>query len=90
MANIKSAKKRIKTIDKKTARNARVKAHVREAEKEFLASVASGNIEDAQKAFGVVEKRIMQAATRGIYHKNTASRTVSRLERKLNTLKADK
>ncbi|MBR0399401.1 MAG: 30S ribosomal protein S20, partial [Mogibacterium sp.] len=39
MANIKSAKKRIRVIDKKTARNIRVKNHVKEAEKAFLAAV---------------------------------------------------
>ena len=43
MANIKSAKKRIKVIDKKTARNIRVKNHIKEAEKAFLAAVESGD-----------------------------------------------
>ena len=43
MANIKSAKKRIRVIDKKTARNTRVKNHVKEAEKAFLAAVESGD-----------------------------------------------
>ena len=45
MANIKSAKKRIKVIDKKTARNIRVKNHIKEAEKAFLAAVESGDAE---------------------------------------------
>jgi hypothetical protein len=50
MANIKSAKKRIKVIDKKTARNIRVKNHIKEAEKAFLAAIESGNAEEAKKA----------------------------------------
>ena len=51
MANIKSAKKRIKVIDKKTARNIRVRNHVKDAEKAFLAAVEAGDVEEAQKAF---------------------------------------
>ena len=87
MANIKSAKKRIKTIDKKTARNIRIKNHVRDAEKTFLASIKKNDIAEAEKAFKVAEKTIMQAAAKGAFHKNTASRTVSRLEKRLNCLR---
>ena len=50
MANIKSAKKRIRTIEKKTARNIRVKNHVSEAEKAFLAAVKTGDVAEAEKA----------------------------------------
>lgn len=89
MANIKSAKKRTKTIAKKTARNIRVRNHVKEANKNFLAAVAAGNVEEAEKAFVLAEKKIMQAAAKGTYHKNTASRTVARLAKKLNELKAN-
>ena len=87
MANIKSAKKRIKVIDKKTARNIRVRNHVKDAEKAFLAAVEAGNLEDAEKAFKHAEKKLMQAAAKGTYHKNTVSRKVGRFEKKLNTLK---
>lgn len=89
MANIKSAKKRIRTIDRKTARNNRVKSHVKEAKKVFLTAVEKGNAADAEKAFVVAEKKIMQAASKGTLHKNTASRTVSRLAKRLNSLKSD-
>ena len=87
MANIKSAKKRIKVIDKKTARNIRVKNHVKEAEKAFLAAIEAGDVEAAEKAFVVAEKKYMQAAAKGTFHKNTAARKVSRFESKLNALK---
>ncbi|MBR0308837.1 MAG: 30S ribosomal protein S20 [Mogibacterium sp.] len=86
MANIKSAKKRIRVIDKKTARNIRVKNHVKEAEKAFLAAVESGNKEEAAKAFQHAEKKLMQAAAKGTFHKNTVSRKISRFEKKLNAL----
>ena len=86
MANIKSAKKRIKVIDKKTARNIRVRGHVKEAEKAFLAAVEAGNVEEAKKAFEVAEKKFMQAAAKGTYHQNTASRKVARFAKKLNEM----
>ena len=86
MANIKSAKKRIKVIDKKTARNIRVRNHVKDAEKAFLAAVEAGNVEEAQKAFQHAEKKYMQAAAKGTYHKNTAARKVARFARKLNEM----
>ena len=87
MANIKSAKKRISVIDKKTARNIRVKNHVKEAEKAFLAAVEAGNVEEAEAAFKHAEKKLMQAAAKGTYHQNTASRKISRFQSKLNSIK---
>ena len=89
MANIKSAKKRIKTINKRTARNIRVKGHVKEAEKAFLAALEAGDVKKAEEAFVLAEKKIMQSAAKGIMHKNTAARTVSRLEKRLNGVKAE-
>ena len=88
MANIKSAKKRIRVIDKKTARNIRVKNHIKEAEKAFLAAVESGDAEEAKKAFQLAEKKLMQAAAKGTFHKNTVARKISRFEKKLNALSA--
>ena len=88
MANIKSAKKRIKVIDKKTARNIRVKNHIKEAEKAFLAAVENGDVEEAKKAFQHAEKKLMQAAAKGTFHKNAVSRKISRFEKKLNALSA--
>jgi small subunit ribosomal protein S20 len=90
MANIKSAKKRVKTINKKTARNIRVKSHVKEAVKAFLAAIEAGDVAEAEKAFTLAEKKLMQAAAKGTIHKNTASRTVARLAKRLNNLKAEK
>ena len=86
MANIKSAKKRIRVINKKTARNIRVKNHVKEAEKAFLAAVDAGDAAKAREAFQHAEKKLMQAAAKGTFHKNTVSRKISRFETKLNAL----
>ncbi len=89
MANIKSAKKRIKTIDKKTARNIRIRGHIKQAQKQFLLAVEEGNVQEAEKAFATYEKKIMQAVVKGPVHKNTASRSVSRMAKRLNDLKAE-
>ena len=77
MANIKSAKKRIRVIDKKTARNRRVKDHVKTALKNFDAALEEGNMEAAAEKFVVVEKKLMQAAAKGTLNKKAASRKVS-------------
>lgn len=86
MANIKSAKKRIRVINKKTAKNTRVKNHVKEAEKALNAAILSGDKAEATMAFKKVEKKLMQAAAKGVYHKNSVARKISRFERKLNAI----
>lgn len=90
MANIKSAKKRIKVIDKKTARNRRVKDHVKAALKNFDVALEEGNMEAAAEKFAVAEKKLMQAAAKGTLNKKAASRKVSRLAKRFNAAKAAK
>lgn len=87
MANIKSAKKRIKVIDKKTARNTRVKNHVREAIKAFYDAVEAKDFEKAEETFRVAEKRMMQAASKHTIKKTTAARKISRMAKTLNNAK---
>lgn len=62
MANIKSAKKRIRVIDKKTARNRRIKNHLKAVLKNFDAAMAEGNFDVAQEKLRLAEKKLMQAA----------------------------
>ena len=62
MANIKSAKKRIRVIDKKTARNRRIKNHLKTVLKNFDAAMAEGNFDLAQEKLRLAEKKLMQAA----------------------------
>ena len=61
MANIKSAKKRIRVIDKKTARNRRVKGHLKDVFKSFDAAIAAGDMEQAKADLALAEKKLMQA-----------------------------
>jgi small subunit ribosomal protein S20 len=84
LANIKSAKKRIKVIEVKTARNRKVKSAVKTAIRRFEEALVAGNVEEAKAKFEFAEKKIMQAAAKGTFHKNAASRKVSKLAIKLN------
>jgi small subunit ribosomal protein S20 len=79
MANIKSAKKRIRVIENKTQRNRRVKSHLKEILKDFEAAIAAEDQKTARNELALAEKRLMQAASKGTIHKNTASRKVSRI-----------
>ena len=65
MANIKSAKKRIKVIDKKTARNRRVKDHLKSVLKSFDGALEEKNFELAAEKLTLAEKKLMQAAAKG-------------------------
>lgn len=84
MANIKSAKKRISVINKKTANNKSKKSAIKTAEKRFLAALANGDVEEAKSRFAFFEKRMARLGTTGLFHKNAASRKISRLRLKLN------
>lgn len=84
MANIKSAKKRVLVINKKTALNRSRKSAIKTAEKRFLVSVEAGDKELAAKNLVAFEKLVMKSVAKGIFHKNAASRKVSRLAKKLN------
>jgi small subunit ribosomal protein S20 len=86
MANIKSAKKRILVIEKKTLQNKSRKSAIKTAEKKFLAAVEAGNKEEATALFNDVQKLLSQAAAKKTVHKKAASRKTSRLAAKLNTM----
>jgi len=89
MANIKSAKKRINVIAKKTAANRRVKTHLKEIVKSFDKAVAENDMSVAAEKRALAEKKLMQAASKGTIHKNAASRKVSRMAKQLNKAKTE-
>lgn len=86
MANIKSAKKRIGVIEKKTLRNKMIKSKVKTLVKKVEASVANGNKQEAEANLKVAISEISKAASKGVYHKNTAARKVSRLTLAVNKM----
>lgn len=86
MANIKSAKKRIKVIEKKTLRNKMTKSKLKTILKKFDAAVASGDKAVAEEQLKVCTSELSKAAAKGILHKNTASRKISRLAAMVNKM----
>ena len=88
MANIKSAKKRIKVIEKKTALNRARKSQIKTAIRKFEEAVTAGNRDEAVARFQYAQKRISQIASKGTIHKNAAARKVAKLAQKLNGMNA--
>jgi len=88
MPNIKSAKKRVKVIEKKTLRNNMIKSAYKTAVRKFDEAIAAGNIEEAKTLFSEATKKIDQACTKGVIVKNTAARKKSSLSKKLNAAMA--
>ena len=86
MANIKSAKKRILVNRTKAARNKSIKSAVKTAVKKVDAAVALKDKEAASSALVEAISTIDKAASKGVYHKNTAARKVSRLSKAVNTI----
>lgn len=88
MANTASAKKAVRKIAARTAVNksnrTRMRTYVRKVEE----AIASGDAGAATDAFKTAQPEIMKAVTRGILKKNTASRKVSRLARRVKALQA--
>lgn len=86
MANIKSAKKRILVIETKTARNKAIKSRVKTFIKKVDAAVAANDKAAAEAALVAATSEIDKACTKGVYHKNTASRKISRLATAVNKM----
>ena len=88
MANTSSAKKATRKIAARTEVNKARRSRMRSYVRKFEEAVASGDKTAATEAFKAVEPEIMRAATKGIVHKNTASRKVSRLAARLKSVGA--
>ncbi len=86
MANIKSAKKRIKVTETKTAQNRMIKSALKTAVKKFEVAVAANNVEEAKVLFPKAVKALDMAAQKGVCHKNMVARKKSRLAAKLNAM----
>jgi len=84
MANIKSAKKRIKVTYRRTLRNKRLKSALRTVIRKFEHALTSANREEAAAALKKALVAIDKAATKGILHKNNAARKKSRLSRRFS------
>ena len=88
MANIKSAKKRISTIQRRREENKFVKATISTLTKKFRKMLEEGKIEEAEKYSKEVYSYIDSACSKGVIHKNNASRKIGRLAEALYKAKA--
>ena len=86
MANIKSAKKRIKVAAKKTLRNKMITSRVKTLVKKVVSAVALSDNEAAKVALTPAVAAIDKAANKGVYHRKTASRKISRLTKSVNKI----
>lgn len=86
MANIKSAKKRIKVSKTKQERNKLVKSKIKMYIKKVETLSNSGDIETAKTTLKEATKQIDMAATKGVYHKKNAARKVGRLTKLVNKM----
>jgi len=86
LANIKSAKKRIKVAAKKTLRNKMITSRVKTLVKKVISAVAVSDNEAAKVALAPAVAAIDKAANKGVYHRKTASRKISRLTKSVNKL----
>ena len=86
MANIKSAKKRILVAEIRTARNKSIKSEVKTSIKKVEAAVAANDKAAAVEALKNATAVIESAGSKGVYHKNTCARKVSRLAKLVNSV----
>ena len=88
MANTVSAKKMTRKIAKRTAINRSRRSRMRTFLRKVEEAIASGNRAAAAEALRAAEPELMRAAQKGIFHKNNASRKVSRLAHRISSLGA--
>lgn len=88
MANTPSAKKAARKIERRTEVNRSRRSRVRTFLRKLEDAIATGDASAAQQAFKAAEPEIMRAVTKGVLHKNTASRKVSRLAHRVSKLSA--
>ena len=87
MAIQQSALKRAKQNEKRSVRNLHIRSTVKSSVKKVREAIEGKDFEGAQKALAKVIPLIQKARTKGVYHRNTSSRKISRLTREVNALK---
>ena len=86
MANSPQAKKRARQLERRTAVNKARKSRIRTFLRAVEEAIASGDKAAATAALRAAQPELMRGVTKGIFHKNTASRKVSRLASRVKAL----
>jgi small subunit ribosomal protein S20 len=88
MANTASAQKRIRQTAKRTARNQARKSRMRTFVKKVETALAGGNKDAAAEALREAQPELQRAANKGVIHRNTIARKLSRLSARVKALPA--
>jgi small subunit ribosomal protein S20 len=88
MANTPGSKKAVRKIARRTEINKARRSRVRTYVRKFEEAVAAGDAGAAKAAFVEAQSELMRAVGKGVVHKNTGSRKVSRLAARLKKLSA--
>ena len=86
MANTPGSKKAIRTIARRTEVNTNRRSRVRTFLRKFEEALTAGDAAEAKSAFVVAQSELMRAVSKGVVHKNTGARKVSRLAARLKKL----
>ena len=88
MANSPQAKKRARQMERRTAVNKARRSRIRTFLRKVEEAIAGGNAEEAAAALKTAQPELMRGVTKGVLHKNTASRKMSRLAARVKALAA--
>jgi len=88
MANTSSAKKMVRKIERRTAVNKARRSRMRTFVKKVELAIEAGDQTVAKTALVAAESEMMRAVSKGILHKNTGSRKVSRLSARVKAMAA--
>ncbi len=90
MPNHRSALKRLRQSEKRRLRNRAVKSAIKTAIKKVRTAIEEGNAEEARARLGVAVRLLDRAVTKGVLHRNNASRRISRLTLAVNSISQPK
>lgn len=88
MANHKSAEKRVRQTARRTATNTARRSLVRSSMKKVEEAIAGGSKSAAMEALRLAQPEIQRGVSKGVVHRNTASRKISRLARRIKSMSA--
>jgi len=88
MANTPQSKKRARQVTRRTAVNTARRSRIRTFLRKVEEAIASGNKEAAAEALKTAQPELMRGVTKGVVHKNTASRKISRLASRVKAIGA--
>lgn len=86
MANTPQSKKRARQTERRTAVNKARRSRIRTFLRKVEEAIASGNKDAAVEALRAAQPELMRGVTKGVYHKNTASRKMSRLSARVKAI----